>query len=599
MPTLIGIFLITLPLIVVAGNDDMASLPQTIWLQVAVPLLLTIWLVGGKASPLLPVARAFVPFLALLLWAAVSTLWAVDTFASERVLFRWVAGVGLAFLIANTTESAADARKVLMALFWACVAVSAVGLLQHLGGWRGIPQAFPPAGTMGNKNVAAGFIATMVPLGVATFVTTRAAAPAFAISLAMALAFVLHTGCRAAILALLAQLVVALWLIPMRRLTPRWSPPKRGALCTGAIVFLWLATMAPSASSSIQGEPGELLIGTARPVLRFLTGAPAPVDWAARGELPPDERADRSVSIRLAVWRNSLEMIRSAPIAGVGLGNFSVHYPQFAGGGGADGTRIDERVDSAHNDYVQFIAELGLVGAGLLGWIMLLTARAVALAVREVPVEDRGLYLASALGLLGLGVLAAVSPTVNQPFALVAAATFVGITLRAGSPNRRLNAAETGPTEKEPIYRSILLIGASATLVVASAWGFNQIRADRHVLTMAYAEAREDWPAVVREGLIARRLSRARTDPRFGTASAMLRLGQAREAADMLEELVKADPYNANALGNLGIAYTALGDLQRAGTYFERVLRLRPDDRFAGAALKRTPPPTAARNSES
>ncbi len=584
MPTLIGIFLITLPLIVVAGNDDMASLPQTIWLQVAVPLLLTIWLVGGKASPL-PVARAFVPFVALLLWSAASTLWAVDTFASERVLFRWMAGLGLAFLIANTTASAANARKVLMALFWASVAVAAIGLLQHLGGWEGIPQAFPPAGTMGNKNVAAGFIATMAPIGFAALLTARAAAPAFAISLAMALAFVLHTGCRAAILALLAQLVVGLWLIPMRTVTSRLSP-KRVALCAGAIGFLWLGTMAPSASSSIHGEPGELLVGTARPVLQFLTGAPAPVAPTAPGELPQDEGADRSVSLRLAIWRNSLEMIRSAPVAGVGLGNFSVHYPQFARSGGADGTRIDERVESAHNDYVQFIAELGLVGAGLLGWIMFLTARAMALALRAAPAEERGLYMASAFGLLALGVLAAVSPTVNQPVALAAAATFVGVTLGPGSADRRLNVAETARTEEKPIYRSILLTGALAALVGASAWGFAQIRADRHVLTMASAEARGDWPAVVREGLIARRLSRARTDPRFATASAMLRLGQAKEAAEMLEELVRADPYNANALGNLGIAYTALGDLQRAATCFERVLRLRPDDRFAGAALK-------------
>ncbi len=569
--TLIAVFLFTLPLIVAVGNDDPASLPQTIWLQVAVPLL---WIArfAMKRSPgPHRISRFFGPVVAFLAWSALSTLWATDFFASERVLFLWVAAVGLAFLIANTIESSAHARRLLLALFWASVVVSGIGLAQHLGGWNGLPQAFPPAGTMGNKNVAAGFVAVMAPLGVAAFAAATTGASFLAISVATALAFVVHAGCRAAGLALGAQLVLALSFLPVRDLVSRWPRTKWRALCAGVVVFLCLSAMAPAELSPVQEATSGL------PVV----GSESPEPLA------PVEGAYRSVAIRIGIWRNALEMIRAAPFRGVGIGNFPVHYPRFANDA-PDHTRIEERVESAHNDYVQLTAELGLLGAGLLGWLALLTVRAVAKAFREASSHDQPFYLATGLGLLGLLVLAAASPTVYQPVSLAAAATFTGVVLAAHSHAQGASPAEKGRKETGWRYGSTLgFVGASALLVAACSWGLAQIQADRHVLRMGMAEARGDWPAVVREGLAARRLNPGRAGTRFGTASAMLRLGQTREAAEMLEEFAAVDPYNVNALGNLGIAYATLGDLKQATACFERVLSLRPGDRFAREELRR------------
>ena len=588
----------TIPLVVAAGADDMAALPQTLWLQAVVPLLFACWLATSRVR--LPLVRRFAPILAFLAWAALSLFWATDRFASERALFPWLAAAGLALLIANTTQSEADVRRLLMALFGASVVVSALGLLQHIGGWDGIPQAVPPAGTMGNKNIAAGFVAVMAPVGAVAFFAARTAwiASLLALSLGMALAFVAQTGCRAAGLALAAQIAVALSLVAARVVKPRSVGVNWGPLCAGAGAFLWLATMQPAIPGTAQGTPAELLDGTARPLFRFLSGAaPAPgADSAA--ELSPTERAERSVAIRLGVWGNTLQLIRESPLAGVGVGNFRVHYPRFARSAGVDGTRIDERVDSVHNDYAQIAAELGLVGAGLLLWVLLSIGRSILAAIRDPASAAHGLQVASALGLLGLLLLAAVSPMMGQPIALVAAATFLGVTMRLPFA-RPAPTVEPGSKPWAAYALDLPVLAAAATFVIAGVWGSAQLDADRHVLNMAIAEARGDWPEAIREGLIARRLNPGRTDARFGTASAMLRVGQTNEAARMLEELVAVDPYNANALGNLGMAYAASGDLERSASCYERVLRLRPDDRIARAQLKRVMASEGAGNAPS
>jgi O-antigen ligase len=60
---------------------------------------------------------------------------------------------------------------------------------------------------------------------------------------------------------------------------------------------------------------------------------------------------------RLRIVKDSLPMVAQRPILGWGIGNFPVAYPQFRT------FYTDYYVNQAHNDYVQFLVECGLVGA--------------------------------------------------------------------------------------------------------------------------------------------------------------------------------------------------------------------------------------------
>lgn len=72
-----------------------------------------------------------------------------------------------------------------------------------------------------------------------------------------------------------------------------------------------------------------------------------------------------ALSIRGEIWGATLRMIADHPVFGVGLGAFATMYPRYDPSNGL------RRTAEAHNDYLQLVAETGVVG-GLLGGAFLL-----------------------------------------------------------------------------------------------------------------------------------------------------------------------------------------------------------------------------------
>ena len=62
---------------------------------------------------------------------------------------------------------------------------------------------------------------------------------------------------------------------------------------------------------------------------------------------------------RLHFWEGTLEIIREHPVIGTGLGAFSVAYTRY------DTRNGTYRLEQAHNDYLQLLADAGIVGAVL------------------------------------------------------------------------------------------------------------------------------------------------------------------------------------------------------------------------------------------
>lgn len=101
-----------------------------------------------------------------------------------------------------------------------------------------------------------------------------------------------------------------------------------------------------------------------------------------------DGAREESLEDRSAPARLAMAMAQETPWMGRGAGTFYTTFPQYAS--------ADARMyyDHAHNDYAQFLVEVGVIGTSLLAAAVLATlARAVAVISRPRTTTDMGIAL--------------------------------------------------------------------------------------------------------------------------------------------------------------------------------------------------------------
>ncbi len=106
---------------------------------------------------------------------------------------------------------------------------------------------------------------------------------------------------------------------------------------------------------------------------------------------------DSLTTSRVWVWKDALSVFKSYPIAGAGLGAFQTVYPQRSGYDGSLGF-----VAQAHNDYLQVLADGGMIGAVLALWFIWVVLRDVVRGIRAQDPLIAGMALGSGAGIVGL-----------------------------------------------------------------------------------------------------------------------------------------------------------------------------------------------------
>ena len=145
-------------------------------------------------------------------------------------------------------------------------------------------------------------------------------------------------------------------------------------LGAGVLFAAGLTALARRKGRDARGEDGE---AEGRPLLRRAGLQLAVVLLLIVGVLAfaGDELVSRTMetitsgnvtSDRATFWRGARDIIRERPLLGVGLGAFGVAYTRH------DPTPGAARLDQAHNDYLQIIADAGVVGA-VLGLVFLVS----------------------------------------------------------------------------------------------------------------------------------------------------------------------------------------------------------------------------------
>ena len=96
------------------------------------------------------------------------------------------------------------------------------------------------------------------------------------------------------------------------------------------------------------------------------------------------------------IWRDAAVMFRAHPIIGVGLGAFETVYPLYSLNDGS------LTVSAAHNDYLQVLAEGGLLGGALMAWFIVIVVRLLKQALQSHDSQMQALALGSGAGMVGM-----------------------------------------------------------------------------------------------------------------------------------------------------------------------------------------------------
>jgi hypothetical protein len=151
-------------------------------------------------------------------------------------------------------------------------------------------------------------------------------------------------------------------------------------------------------------------------------------------------------------------LIRAFPLFGCGLGNYGTAFLPFQT---AD---LQSDYEYAHNDYLQLISELGIVGFSVFGTLMFLICRTVIRATANA-LDRRARYL----GLACIGALAAIGLHSLTDFNLYIPANAFVLAWIAGIATRGNGTRNEHPETAQPSRRVAMAAGAFV-IAYASAW---------------------------------------------------------------------------------------------------------------------------------
>lgn len=277
---------------------------------------------------------------------------------------------------------------------------------------------------------------------------------------------------------------------------------------------------------------------------------------------------------RLMMWACGLKMFKESPFIGKGLTSFQMNYGLCQGGlifrnpvlGG-----IKTQANEAHNQFIQVLAESGLLG--LAAFVLLLAFGALeaikALRAEKNP-DSRLIYLCLLAGLAAF----CADNTLNITFrAVIPAFAFWFV---FGLLNNISCRAEVKKIKTAAVY---LICGAAFFCAfVAASWQISYFGAEVSALEGYKAFAKGDYALAAERLKKADRNPAVRAEAAFGVVNALIQTAEYDEAMSYAERGIKKYPgYYEFYLRAAGIK-SGLGENSAAAEYLKKALLLYPEN---------------------
>lgn len=322
---------------------------------------------------------------------AVPARWKPISWYPDRTLqwlFRFLVYGALFLLVVKFLPERACRKRLPRLLLLLGFGIAVLGILQHLT-WNGKIYWFirvyqgNPFGPWVNNNHFSGYLEMVLPLGVAVLIQTGPWASSRGRR---------HVRRNAVPLAVLVLFSMA-WIV-----TALLMARSRGGLFSLLFTFLLFVMAQVTARRWRNRHPLLAPVLAILPLLLALAGATAYVlRPGLHEEASVEEGLEPSLASRVLAWRGVATMIASNPLSGTGLGTFGLAYPVFKTYGSTGLWK------QAHNDYLQVLAESGLVGfAFFLAGAIFLFRRFLLPVFRSPWRSQDPVPLAAGLGLVAL-----------------------------------------------------------------------------------------------------------------------------------------------------------------------------------------------------
>ncbi len=293
--------------------------------------------------------------LALTGYALGSMLWSHEYLAGVESV-RWFVFSLILWLGMNVWKDSNE-NRLLWGIHWGVTIASIWTAWQFWGNFNLFPQGPNPASTFVNRNFFAEYAICALPYSVCLVLRTRDYRETLSVAALTGfnLCALLMTGTRSALIAL----VVFIALVPLMvyRCWRQLDASRRGLSANIGVIAVMLGMCVVMGS-----------IPTANPALIQDFGRLSAVERSlnrAASIAAADEYTKGSFSMRSIMWAATGRMVADNPVLGVGAGAWEVEIPRYQ-----TTASMTETDYYAHNEFLQLLAEYGILGWLFLGALL-------------------------------------------------------------------------------------------------------------------------------------------------------------------------------------------------------------------------------------
>lgn len=495
------------------------------------------------------------------LWSGVSLFWTKDVGATQDHTILWLNYTTVIFIGYNVLR-----RRSVIGLIATLITLGlAIALFRLLHYWVSSTGRSLASPIYRNLGVEPELLVTILPLIIAVYLTARRRGLVTSALVVAALVWMgsLSTYQRAPILAsLLAAglLAVGIW--------RKWLVPhSNGRMVVLALTLLVTGGFQLSLPSKVQDQQGKK------------TGK----DFVVK-QIKGIKEMEVDTSSRLQFWGAAIEMARVSPVLGVGAGAYKTTYVTYRGianthpywGRVKDFSQLDgtDFVYRAHNEFMQILGELGLVG------LAIITAVGFALAglLWNMPRPQQWLAVGVGAGALAFFISSSLT---SYSFRWIPCGFLFFLLCTLVLPRQR-SAQARGASASTPTFRSTRWIIATAALFVLFGVG----RTGQVILSEYYQLQAQEQAVFDKEQGIELYKRALAIDPYNFSASAELgslfyRNNNPQAAIPYLAAGVQHGINNVSTHAILSFAYAQLGQQTRAREVLQQAVAAYPGTIFA------------------